>query len=43
MTIGPKKAENIYFDVADNIVNGNGKVAAVTNQYDTKPKIKKRY
>lgn len=26
MTIGPKKAENIYFDVADNIVNGNGKV-----------------
>jgi len=43
MTIGLIKAENIYYDVDDNIVNGNGKVAAVMNQYDRKPKIKTKY
>ena len=43
MTIGLTKAENIFFDVDDNIVNGNGKVAAIIHQYDRKPKIKKKY
>lgn len=42
MTIGLTNAENIYFDVDGNIVNGNGKVAAVIHQYDRKPKIKKK-
>ena len=42
MTIGLTKAENIYFDVDDNIVNRDGKVAAVIHQYDRKPKIRKK-
>ena len=42
MTIGLTKEENIYFDLDDNLVNGNGKIAAVIHQYDRKPKIFKK-
>lgn len=42
MTIGLTKEENIFFDLDDNLVNGNGKIAAVIHQYDRKPQIIKK-
>lgn len=42
MTIGLTKEENIYFDLDDNLVNGNGKIAGVIHQYDRKPQIIKK-
>ena len=42
MTIGLTKEENIYFNLEDNLVNGNGKIAAVIHQYDRKSQILKK-
>ena len=42
MTIGLTKNENLYFDIDDNLVNGNGNIAAVIHQYDRKPQIIKK-
>jgi hypothetical protein len=42
MTIGLTNEENIFFDLDDNLVNGNGKIAAVIHQYDRKPQIIKK-
>lgn len=47
MTIGITDRRNINLDLDDNIINGNGEIAAVIHQYDRKPdiveKIKKKY
>lgn len=39
MTVGLLPKNKIYFDLDDNIVNGEGKVAAVIHQYDRIPQI----
>ena len=47
MTIGLTKRKNILLDSKDNILNFNGKIAAVIHQYDRKGDIvkiiKKKY
>mgnify|MGYP006988925540 CR=1 FL=1 len=42
MTLGLLDRKQIYFDLDDNIVNGEGKVAAVIHQYDRIPQIVKK-
>ena len=37
-----KKKDLIHFDIDDNIINGNGMVAAVIHQYDRIPQIVKK-
>ena len=39
MTIGLIKPEDIRIDSQNNILNGNGEIAAVIHQYDRKPNI----
>ena len=39
MTLGLYDKAKIFFDLDDNIVNGEGKVAAVIHQYDRIPQI----
>ena len=39
MTVGQLPKNKIYFDLDDNVVNGEGKVAAVIHQYDRIPQI----